>query len=118
MHSDLARQARGSITGWQQRISSIALIPLIILFMWTFVPLIGAPRTEVAAAFGNPFNAITAILCVIVVFWHLKQGLQVVIEDYVHGRRALIASLILCELFCWGSGAVGVFSVARLAFGG
>ncbi|MCY3874606.1 MAG: succinate dehydrogenase, hydrophobic membrane anchor protein [Rhodobacteraceae bacterium] len=103
---------------WQQRVSSIALIPLVILFSWTLVPLIGGPRDEIVAAFGNPFNALVAVLCVMAVFWHLKQGLQVVIEDYVHHRLALAALSIISELFCWLFGVIGVFSVARMAFGG
>ena len=69
---------------WQQRVSSIALIPLVVLFLWTLFPLIGGPRDEVVAAFDNPYNALVAVLCVMAVFLHLKQGLQVVIEDYVH----------------------------------
>ena len=103
---------------WQQRVSSIALIPLVVLFFWTLVPLIGGPRDDIVAAFGNPFNALVAVLCVMAVFWHVKQGLQVVIEDYVHHRLALAALSIISELFCWLFGVIGVFSVARMAFGG
>ena len=103
---------------WHQRVSSIALIPLVILFLWTLVPLIGSPRNEIVDAFGNPFNALVTVLCVMAVFWHLKQGLQVVIEDYVHHRMALATLLIMSELFCWLFGVTGVFSVARMAFAG
>ncbi len=102
---------------WQQRVSSIALVPLVILFFWTLVPLIGGPREEIVAAFRHPFNALVAVLCVMAVFWHLKQGLQVVIEDYVHHRLAFAALSITSELFCWLFGVIGVFSVARMAFG-
>ncbi|PWE29262.1 succinate dehydrogenase, hydrophobic membrane anchor protein [Maritimibacter sp. 55A14] len=101
---------------WTQRLSSIALIPLTLLFVFTFGAHLGEGYEAVRAAYANPWNAVVAILFLIVGFHHLMQGLQVVIEDYVHGKAGVVL-LILNTLLCWGFAIAGVFAVAKIAFG-
>ncbi len=103
---------------WAQKISALALIPLTIIFLWTTLPLIGGSHDAVVAAYNRPVNAISSILFFVVLFQHLRQGLQVVVEDYVHGRAALAALSVGTTLFCWAFAATGVFAVARMAFAG
>ena len=103
---------------WAQRISSIALVPLTLLFLFPFVSHLGGDYAAVRAAYAHPFNAIVALLLIITVFAHLKQGLQVVIEDYIHDKPMLGVLQLLNTLFCWAMGLIGVFAVARIAFAG
>lgn len=103
---------------WSQRITSIALVPLTLLFVFPFARHLGQDYAAVRAAYAHPFNAIVALLLIVTVFVHLKQGLQVVIEDYVHDKPMLVALQLLNTLFCWGMGLIGVFAVARIAFAG
>lgn len=103
---------------WAQRISSIALVPLTLLFLFPFARHLGGDYETVRAAYAHPFNAIVALLLIITVFAHLKQGLQVVIEDYIHDKPMLVALQLLNTLFCWAMGLIGVFAVARIAFAG
>ena len=103
---------------WAQKISALALMPLTIMFLWTVLPLIGGSHADVVAAYDRPVNAISSILFIMVLFQHLRQGLQVVMEDYVHGRGALAVLSVGTTLFCWTFAATGVFAVARLAFAG
>jgi succinate dehydrogenase / fumarate reductase membrane anchor subunit len=70
----------------------------------------------VVATYSDPFHAIVAILFIAVTFYHLQQGLQVVIEDYVHGKAARTAALLANTLLTWAFGLTGVFAVARIAF--
>ncbi len=103
---------------WSQRMTSAALAPLSILALFPLGSAIGGSYEEVREVIGDPFNAIVLILFIAVAFKHLAQGLQVVIEDYVHhpGYRtgAIVATSLLCGLF----GVTGVFAVAKIAFGG
>ena len=103
---------------WNARITSVALIPLTIAFVWIVGPLIGASHAEVVAAFGSPFKAIAVILFILVTFKHLEEGLQIAIEDYVHGKALLAAMLIGNKLLCWALGLAGIFAVAKMAFAG
>jgi succinate dehydrogenase / fumarate reductase membrane anchor subunit len=101
---------------WSQRITAIALVPLAILFIFPFVRSLGAGHATVVATYSDPFHAIVAILFIAVTFYHLQQGLQVVIEDYVHGKAARTAALLANTLLTWAFGLTGVFAVARIAF--
>ena len=67
---------------------------------------------------SKPVAAVPMILLVICVFYHAKLGLQVLIEDYVHEAGTKFAALVALNLAAIGGGALGVFSVASLAFTG
>jgi succinate dehydrogenase / fumarate reductase membrane anchor subunit len=96
----------------------VALVPLAILFIFPLAATIGGSFEEVRQVYANPFNAIVAILFIAVMFRHLSLGLQVVIEDYVHGKTARTTALLLNTGFCWLFGLTGVFAVAKIAFAG
>ena len=99
-----------------QRITAVALIPLTLFFIFTLASAMGAPLAEVRATYASPFNAIVAILFIGTSFYHLKLGLQVVIEDYVHTPATRTGLLIGNILFCWAFGLSGVFAIAKIAF--
>lgn len=111
---------------WGQRVSSIALIPLTLLFVIPLISLIGAGDEQemaphffaVRAHFADPFNAVVAILFLGVAALHLRQGLQVVIEDYVHSKFWRTTMLLGNTLGVTLLGALGVFAVAKMAFAG
>ncbi|MER2508323.1 succinate dehydrogenase, hydrophobic membrane anchor protein [Amaricoccus sp.] len=112
----LGSAKEGSDHWWGQRLTSIALLPLTLLFLFPFARNLGADYATVRATYSNPFNAIVALLLIIVVFIHLRQGLQVVIEDYVHGKATRTALLLANTLLCAAFGLAGVFAVAKIAF--
>ena len=99
---------------WHMTISSVALLVLVPLFVFTFGPMLGAPHAEVVAYFARPFPAIVAALTLAVGFVHFRHGVQVVIEDYVHGgmRKPLIILMIIVS---YGAAATGVFAIAKIA---
>jgi succinate dehydrogenase / fumarate reductase membrane anchor subunit len=101
---------------WSQRLTSIALIPLTFLFLFPFVANLGEDFEAVRATYAHPFNAIVAILFIGVSFHHLQQGLQVVIEDYIHDHALKTGALLANTLLTWAFGLAGVFAVAKIAF--
>ncbi|MCY4184875.1 MAG: succinate dehydrogenase, hydrophobic membrane anchor protein [Rhodobacteraceae bacterium] len=113
----LGSSKEGTHHWWMQRLSAVALVPLSLLFVYTFLPTLGSGYQGFVETYSNLGNAIAAILFLIVAFFHLRLGLQVVIEDYVHSKTWKIVFLISNTLFCWGLMAVGVISIARIAFG-
>jgi len=113
--------AKDGVSHWMsQRLSAMALLPLSLAFIYPFATNLGTGgggRDAVIATYQHPFHALVAIGFFIVVFRHLRLGVQVVIEDYVHGSRARTLWLII-NGFMWRACAVaGVFAVARLALG-
>jgi succinate dehydrogenase / fumarate reductase membrane anchor subunit len=101
---------------WNQRISSIALIPLTLLFIFPFADTLGGGHAAFVATYSNLWHALVAILFIIAAFAHLQQGLQVVIEDYVPNKAQRTAALLVNTLSCWALGAAGVLSVATVLF--
>lgn len=99
-----------------QRITSIALIPLTLLFIFPFASALGGSFESVQAVYSSPFNAIIAILFLIVALYHYQQGMQVVIEDYIHAKLTRNAALLANIAFAWVLGLTGVFAVAKIAF--
>ncbi len=99
---------------WQMKVSSVALLILIPLFVFTFGPILGSAHADVVAYFARPFPAIVAALTIVVGFMHFKDGVQVLIEDYTQGmtRKVLIIAMICLS---YGAAATGLFAIARIA---
>ena len=99
---------------WEMKISSVGLLILVPLFLFTFGPMLGAPYAEVTAYFARPFPALVAALTIVIGFLHFRSGVQVAIEDYTHGltRKILI---IGTTCLSYAAAATGVFAIARLA---
>ena len=99
---------------WAMKMSSVALLILIPLFIFCVGPMLGKPHAEVIAHFTHPFPAIVAALTVIVGFKHFRDGAQVMLEDYVHGTTQKIC-IILMACLSYGAMATGVFAIAKIA---
>lgn len=99
---------------WAMKLSSVGLLILVPLFIFTFGPILGEDYDTVTAYFARPFPAIVAALTIIVGFKHFRDGAQVAIEDYVHGltQKILIIALVC---LCYGATATGLFAIAKLA---
>ena len=101
---------------WVQRLTAIALIPLVLWLAFSIASLPSMDYLAVREWLSQPFNAIVMILFMTAGFYHSRLGLQVVIEDYIcsHGARtaAIIAVTFIAVAMC----VTGVFSVLRIAF--
>ena len=104
----------GTAHFWAMKVSSFALLILIPLFVFTFGPILGSDYGEVAAYFARPWPALIAALTIVVTMMHFKDGVQVMIEDYVHGMAQKIAILVMICL-SYGLAAMGLFAIAKLA---
>ncbi len=96
----------------------MALVPLTFLFVVVLFALEGADHAAAVALMGETWVALTVLLFVIAGFYHMKLGVQVVVEDYVHEDRLKTAALVALPLVCFALGAACVFAVLKLAFAG
>ncbi len=89
------------------------------LMIWLIVSLLRLPALDhetVRAWLVQPIVAVPMMLLILSTFYHIKLGLQVLIEDYVHDDALKLISLIALNFYCIGLGAFGIFAVAKIAF--
>ena len=102
---------------WMQRLTAIALVPLMLWLVISIVAHAGAGHAAVTAWMGQPIPAILMILLVVGGYYHAKLGMQVVIEDYVHNEGVKFVALIGLKLLTVVLGVASVFAILKLAFG-
>jgi succinate dehydrogenase / fumarate reductase, membrane anchor subunit len=114
----LGSAREGTIHFWRQRLTAIANVPLVLFMVGLIVALVGAPYEEVRATLANPFVTLVVILFLVSVLYHMKLGMQIVIEDYVHGEGAKVALIALNTFFPLVIGVASIFALLKIAFGG
>ena len=102
---------------WAQRLTAIALIPLVFWFAASLAALAGANHGAVVAWLRGPIASVAMIALLAAGFHHLQLGMQVVIDDYVHSETAKITLIIMIKLGAALAAMTGIFSVFRIAFG-
>ena len=106
----------GTAHMWRMRLTSAALIPLTIAFVWLLLSLLGKDYAQVRAALGAPLPALTLLLFIGASVYHMQLGMQTIIEDYVHGEGARAAALAGNLFFCISVGIACVYAVLRIGF--
>ncbi len=101
----------------RQRLTAIANIPLTIGAVLIVISLIGRNHASVVQILGSTPVAIVMVLFIISVFYHMRIGMQVIIEDYVHEERAKYALLILNTFFTIAAGFSSIYAILKLSFG-
>jgi succinate dehydrogenase / fumarate reductase membrane anchor subunit len=103
---------------WGQRLSALALVPLSLWFVASVIAHAGADYQAFTQWVASPVVAVLLILTIVTTFYHTLLGVQVVIEDYVHGEGAKLALLVALRFICYALGLAAVFAVLRIALGG
>jgi succinate dehydrogenase membrane anchor subunit len=103
---------------WRQRTTALVLVPLTLWLVISVIGLVGADRAAMVAWLHNPMWAVLLISLLVATFYHAALGLQIVIEDYIHGEAMRLAVLIVMRVLCVLFVLRGVLAVLKLAFAG
>ena len=111
----LGSAKKGTEHFWLQRVTALANIPLAVFFVSAIVAHAGADFVTVTAFLSHPIVALVMLLLILSMVWHMRLGLQVVIEDYIHKERWKFGLLIALKFLGITLGVVAVFSILKLA---
>lgn len=113
----LGSAGTGAHHWWLERLTSVSTL---LLFVWFFVSLLRLPNLEhdtITAWLRSPLAAVPMLLLIVSTFWHLKLGMQVVFEDYVH-ESSRILSIVITNFLTIAGAVLAIFAVLKIAFGG
>ena len=102
---------------WRQRLTAIANVPLAIAFVVIVVSLLGRNHAAVVQILGSPLVAIVMLLFIASITYHMRLGMQVIIEDYVHHEGLRIALLVANLFAAIAIALVSVYAILKLSFG-
>jgi len=102
---------------WLQRLTAVANLPLVIGMLIVVVSLVGRSHATAIARLTNPFIALLVIAAVISVVTHMRIGMQVIIEDYVHSESRKVLLVMANTFFCIGIALATLYAILKINFG-
>lgn len=111
--------AKSGVHHWVlQRFTAVGNMLLVLWLIFSVLQMPGLDYASVTSWIAQPLVAVPLMLMLVSIFWHLKLGLQVLIEDYVHDDGLKFFVLMLLNFYALGGAALGVFAIAKIAFTG
>ena len=101
---------------WHQRLTAIANVPLTIAFVFILIALLGRSHPAAIQILASPLVAVIMLLFIFSVTTHMRIGMQVIIEDYVHGEGAKLGLLIANTFFAVAVALASGFALLMLSF--
>jgi succinate dehydrogenase / fumarate reductase membrane anchor subunit len=102
---------------WRQRLTAVANIPLTIAFVLIVVSLLGSNHAGVQKILGSPLVAMLMLLFIGSATYHMRIGMQVIIEDYVHSDVPKFVLLMLNTFFTLVVAIAAAYAIFKLSFG-
>ena len=114
---NLGASHSGTRDFWYQRLTAVALTLLIVPVVVIVLMLLGRNQAGAAQILGQLPIAIILVLFIIASAWHMKIGMQEVIEDYVHGEKTKLACVIANNFFSFTVALASIFAILKLSSG-
>jgi succinate dehydrogenase / fumarate reductase membrane anchor subunit len=107
----------GTSDFWRQRMTAVAMVLLILPVIVIVMMLLGRNQAYATQTLGSPLVAIVMLLFIIASVWHMKIGMQVVIEDYVHSEFAKLALIMANNFFCFVVALASIYAILKMSSG-
>ena len=107
----------GTADFWRQRLTAVAMTLLILPVIVIVLMLLGRNQAGAAQILGSLPIAVILLLFIVASAWHMKIGMQVVIEDYVHNEKIKLASVIANNFFCIAVAFASIYALLKLSSG-
>jgi succinate dehydrogenase / fumarate reductase membrane anchor subunit len=107
----------GTSDFWRQRLTAVAMVLLIVPVIVVVMMLFRRNQAGAAQILGSPLVAIVMLLFIIASAWHMKIGMQVVIEDYIHNEKLKLASIMANNFFCFVVALASIYAILKLSSG-
>ncbi len=114
---NLGASHSGTTDFWRQRLTAMAMTLLIVPVLFVILTLVGRNHAGAAQILGSLPIAIILLLFIVASAWHMKIGMQVVIEDYVHNEKLKLASIMANNFFCFVVALASIYALLKLSSG-
>ena len=114
---NLGASHSGTTDFWRQRVTAVALVLLIVPVILVVMMLLGRNQAGAAQILGSPLVAIILLLFIIASAWHMKIGMQVVIEDYIHNEKLKLATVMANNFFSIAVALASIYAILKLSSG-
>src|SRR3954454_211539 len=107
----------GTSDFWRQRLTGVAMTLLIVPVIVVVMMLLGRNQAGAAQILGSLPIAIIMLLFIIASAWHMKIGMQVVIEDYIHGERLKLVAVMANNFFSFAVALASIYAILKMSSG-
>jgi succinate dehydrogenase / fumarate reductase membrane anchor subunit len=114
---NLGSSHSGTSDFWRQRMTAVAMAVLILPVIVIMLMLITRNQAGAQQILGSLPVAIILVLFIVASTWHMKIGMQIVIEDYVHSEKLKLACVMANNFFCIAVALASIYAIIKLSSG-